>query len=53
MLYYPKIHPDNYLIERNCHECGEEFTADRRNDDDVICADCKQKFENERKQDEN
>jgi Zn finger protein HypA/HybF involved in hydrogenase expression len=49
MLYYPKIHPDDYTREINCRECGEEFPADRRDEDDVICDKCK----TEREQNEN
>jgi PHP family Zn ribbon phosphoesterase len=42
MIYGPP-HPAEYTIERNCCECCKEFTADRRDEDDVLCEECIEK----------
>lgn len=44
MIYGPP-HPAEFTIERNCHECGDEFSADVRDEDDVVCEECKKQEE--------
>jgi hypothetical protein len=40
-MIYGSPYPDEFTIERNCHECGEEFPADVRDEDDVVCEECR------------